>query len=178
MLFKNCSVAVMNSLRTNPIFVYVDIPNNIVTTLDIGRIYAVFGDWIIFNNADYIIPDRPAYVIAKIRTIDGYGILQVQLTENSYCHPEAIDTLMNLANMDTANSNRNHLATSYYALDDILASAITPTIPNTYSDKDKMQIVVRHPVPIQDVDPNMINSVKQLREGTDMVVINGGNQQQ
>ena len=178
MLFRNCSTEVLNSLRNNPIFVYVDIPNNIVTTLDIGRIYAVFGDWIIFNNADYIVPDRPAYVIAKIRTIDGYGVLQVQLTENSYCHPEAIDTLMNLANMDTANSNRNHLATSYYALDDELANIANSAIPDTFNDEDKMQIVIRHSIPIQDVEPNMINTVRLLKGGNDMVVINNGSRQQ
>lgn len=178
MLFKNCSVEVISTLKLNPVFVYVDIPNNIVTTLEVTRVYAVFGDWIIFDNSDYIIPDRPAYMIARIRMIDTCGILHVQLTENSCCHPEVVNTLMNMANMDTANINRNLLATSYYALDDELANVVTPMIPNTYNDADKMQIVIHHPVPIQDVDPNMIANVKQLKGGKNMVVINSGNEQQ
>lgn len=176
MLFKNCSIEVLNSLKNNPVFVYVDIPHNIVTTLDTKRIYAVFGDWVIFNNSDYIIPDRPAYVSAKIRTIDFYGILQV--TDSLCCHPEVGNTLMNMANMDTIASNLNHLATSYYALEDKLSDAIDSSIPDTYNNKDLMQIVVRHPVPIQDVDPSMVNNVRPLKGGNDMVVINNGVREQ
>ena len=176
MLFKNCSVEVIESLKNNPVFVYADIPHNIVTSLNIDRIYAVFGDWIVFNNSDYIIPDRPAYVCAKIRTIDFYGILQV--TDSLCVHPEVGNTLMELANMDTANMNLNHLATSYCALDDNLRAAANSAIPDTYNDKDKMQIVVRHPIPIQDVEPDMINNVRRLKGGNDMVVINGGNDKQ
>lgn len=176
MVFRNCSVEVLNSLKNNPVFVYSDIPHNVVTSLSVERIYAVFGDWIIFNNSDYIIPDHPAYVSAKIRTIDFYGILQV--ADSLCCHPEVANTLMNLANMDTSNTNLNHLATSYCALDDNLRAAANSAIPDTYNDKDKMQIVVRHPIPIQEVEPNMIDNVRRLKGGNDMVVINGGDNKQ
>ena len=169
MLFKNCSIAVMNSLKNNPVFIYADLPYRFITSVNIERIYAVYGDYILFDNSDYLIPGSAAYKMAKIYNIDLYGMLHVTGVVEECLNPKVGCTLMELANVVTVDQNQNHLATSYYALDDELINAVKPSIPDTYNNRDKMQIVIRHPLPIQDVNPNMINA-SQLKEENDMAV--------
>ena len=166
MLFKNCSVAVMTSLKNNPVFIYADLPYRFITSVNVQRIHAVYGDYLIFDNTDYLIPGGAAYKIAKIYNIDLYGMLHVTGVVEECLNPKVGGNLMELANMVTVDQNKNHLGTSYYALDEELANVVAPTIPDTFNDSDKMQIVIRHPLPIQDVDPKMIANIKPASIGS------------